>query len=109
VNSGASGTRLCFPNNSNHEFVQAPSKEEHESNRLEESLRWTIHRTAAVLAIGAAPDARKPAEYKVVTGDIWTGEFQKKLNDTAADGWQLQKADSFAERHGFAILTRDKH
>ena len=48
------------------------------------------------------------------TRDIKGGEVtlnsnvQKKLNDTAPDGWQLQKADSFAERHGFAILTRNK-
>jgi hypothetical protein len=63
---------------------------------------------AAVFAMGAAPQEHKPIEYKVVSGDIWTGDFQKKLNDIAPEGWQLQKAESFAERYGFAILTRSK-
>ena len=61
---------------------------------------------AALFAMGAVPQEHKPVEYKVVNGDIWNGEFQKKLNDIALEGWQLQTASNFADRHGFAILTR---
>jgi hypothetical protein len=61
---------------------------------------------AVVFALGAV-ETPKPVEYKVISGQIWAGEFQNKLNETAAEGWQLQNSGTFAERYGFAILTRN--
>ena len=40
---------------------------------------------AALFAVGAVPQEHKAVEYKVVNGDIWNGEFQKKLNDIAPE------------------------
>jgi hypothetical protein len=62
---------------------------------------------AAVLSIAAAtgkPD--RPQEYKVVKGNVLSGEFERALN-TMQD-WEFLTAENTEGQWGFAVFRRPK-
>jgi hypothetical protein len=63
-----------------------------------------------VISIAAAADRGTGWEYKVVTGAIWGNEakLEEVINSRVAEGWQFVATSGVGERHGYAVMRRDR-
>jgi hypothetical protein len=65
---------------------------------------------AVVISIAAAPERGPGWEYKVVTGAIWGNEpkLDAVINNHVGQGWQFVATSGVGERHGYAVMRRDR-
>ena len=64
---------------------------------------------AAVLGVAAAAnDVTTAADYRVVYGSVFDGNFQRNLTKAAEEGWKLEESDTFTDRHAYAVMSKAK-
>jgi len=77
---------------------------------LRSALLGLVAGLLLMFTLGAAGSNNTPdqMEYRVVYGNVPSGNFQNSLSRAANEGWKLEQSDTLPDRDAYAVLSRVK-